>query len=785
MQTQYLPLIVFFTSFSLSLFTYLLPYSRKLDLYLYILFIMSSPTIALQWDVGASVFATGSALANLIIAATQEDVQTQAVVAAEAIGNVMKVEPHLIGQAVATLNQGENYKINKIKLHLGLSNGGISRQLVQSPGALRIFLLISACRLVGMDSRDIGDMLFEMLVIIYGENVPLVSPDQLTRFAKSVEGHCLKIREWPSDPLKYISILSEHASQHSTQLGGMFSPLTPNKGADLFVAVFRAIREDEISQLEIKGAQSAFWIVCILCWLFPQAVRVVGLDGKELISCQTDTPTVSLVLNPNTSDSEWILEQWHKLSDLSTIIVVKDNPTYEQNFYPKFIAQDSIFTLCLQALGAPMKGRNDVLIVGMLAHAFIRAAYEVGIVKKAEVSRPTHQSVRFSDICSQNFHSMVVAGLTKLGWPENHINIDQGHKIAEYIVKHRNMLRTKCWVDVANGIDKTIALGRLGFSERAAEEISLIMQYSMSIADTLLLYATIDNQAEVRVDQIIRHKFGEPEPILFALLGIESCRLNALDYLSLVYRSMLPADSLSSFKLGIPPLAISFRGQVAACRGLFLHQFEAPESVAEAFQIVLQPGLITWKGSRQLFLLEAEELQPSVSVAPRNSLFHLGGDISSVSMHTRQLRITQFKDLEFSVKKGLRPQCIHLRCTGASTGDGLSQLWPALINWSLALRIQPSHKDIIEQQAICVNNGVVNLQLKAPGNDSSAYDSISLSQSRAVAVYSCHRWCDLLRFGSAEMNDLSIIIQGAATIFDCVIEATKAYNNGWIIMANS
>ena len=141
-----------------------------------------------QWDIASSAIAlTGEAL-NLVQAATMDDVQPAAFYAVEALGHHIILDEHLIGKAVDTLQGNRNYRLENIKLQIGLSSSGIAAQFRHSIAATRTFLIISALKM-RLDSDAIAETLYEMMIHagVLG-TIPVLS-QQLKSFIQPVEGH--------------------------------------------------------------------------------------------------------------------------------------------------------------------------------------------------------------------------------------------------------------------------------------------------------------------------------------------------------------------------------------------------------------------------------------------------------------------------------------------------------------------------------------------------------------------------------------------------------------------
>ena len=116
-----------------------------------------------QWDIGYTSFASTERLVTLIRAASEDNVQPQAVLALCALGS--KIQPHqeLIGKAVDALGGTKNVNLEHLRLSVGLQYGGTALYLRESTPGVAIFLLISALKLWHLDD-DVGNILHQMAI---------------------------------------------------------------------------------------------------------------------------------------------------------------------------------------------------------------------------------------------------------------------------------------------------------------------------------------------------------------------------------------------------------------------------------------------------------------------------------------------------------------------------------------------------------------------------------------------------------------------------------------------
>lgn len=89
-----------------------------------------------QWDVSSTSFTTFDRLRTLVSIASQDNVQPQAVLAAEALGAFMIASPAAISSAITMLGGNESVLLAQFKLHIGLSSGGVIKTIRESTALL-------------------------------------------------------------------------------------------------------------------------------------------------------------------------------------------------------------------------------------------------------------------------------------------------------------------------------------------------------------------------------------------------------------------------------------------------------------------------------------------------------------------------------------------------------------------------------------------------------------------------------------------------------------------------
>lgn len=244
-------------------------------------------SIQKQWDPAVSAFNTLDRITSLVKAGTVDDVQPQAVIAAEHLGSLMIVHPQRIGQAIDALGGSNSFRLENVKLSLGLSSGGIAAQIRKSTPAIRCFLF-AACLSLHLTPNEIGSFLYEMMEKAgLLETVP-VSPAQLASFVNTLEGHMKELLRREQVATTSLAPLLEILSNQASSSSKHFEPLSPKLSSPIFLETFQAIRSEEVSSAELSGCTSAVWIASILSWLCPSDVSITA---KGNLLCEA-LPTI-------------------------------------------------------------------------------------------------------------------------------------------------------------------------------------------------------------------------------------------------------------------------------------------------------------------------------------------------------------------------------------------------------------------------------------------------------------------------------------------------------------
>ena len=253
-------------------------------------------SIQKSFELGGSIFKTAEGLKSLIAAASQDDVQGQAIIAAEQLGSLFILSQDRIGEAVDALGGSNSKRLENIKATIGFDSGG-TRKLVRESGALvKFFLLCTVCRLCFIN-QEIGDIIFTMMARASIIDKYPVSSAQIASLITQLSAH--------ADKIVPVDLFHEVATQvdRYSPVKGTYSRLGYRALAELTIDIFEALRDDTTKSVEVTGHQNSVWIATTLLWLLGgetdganvcigETVLFGKHDSKVVVSVQPSSTTL-------------------------------------------------------------------------------------------------------------------------------------------------------------------------------------------------------------------------------------------------------------------------------------------------------------------------------------------------------------------------------------------------------------------------------------------------------------------------------------------------------------
>lgn len=332
-----------------------------------------------QWDVSHTAFNSAGVLRDLIRAVSHDDVQPQALLAAEALGLGLLVSPVRINEAIVALEGGESVKWEKFKVFIGLQAKGTIKSIRNSTALLQFFAVVTACKLCYTDS-ELGDVFFDIISESSVLSLFPVASSQLSRLISSLSGHCDRIL--PVDLMHDVAVAIDACSGNYA----FYQRMENSALATLICKIFEHLRDETVESISLTGCQSGLWLATAFSWLLPddtnilvdeRLVRGTGLARLSITLTRADDEPTSF------ETRAWRLQSWKSEGDpTSFVIKAKDNYVERLSELPIKMAK-SFFHHNYGLPITDMDGtnrRDAVALIGELAQALITCSTEHGVI---------------------------------------------------------------------------------------------------------------------------------------------------------------------------------------------------------------------------------------------------------------------------------------------------------------------------------------------------------------------------------------------------------------------
>jgi hypothetical protein len=333
-----------------------------------------------QWDVSQTAFNSAGALRDLIRAVSYDDVQPQALLAAEALGLGFLVSPIRINEAIIALKGEESVKWDRFKVLVGLQSKGTIKTIRNSTALAQFFVVVTACKLCYTDV-ELGDIFFDIISESGVLSLFPVASSQLARLISTMSGHC--------DIILPINLMHDIAVAVDAYSGNyaFYQRLNNSALATLICKIFEHLRDETVEHISITGCQSGLWLSTALFWLLPDDTNIM-VDDKAVKGNGNAKMTITLTRDDsdpsNFNTLAWKLQTWRSEGDPTTFILETKDQTHIRGIseIPMRLAKSMFHhNYELPVLDLDGSGRRDAIsVIGALAQTLITYITENGTV---------------------------------------------------------------------------------------------------------------------------------------------------------------------------------------------------------------------------------------------------------------------------------------------------------------------------------------------------------------------------------------------------------------------
>jgi hypothetical protein len=368
---------------------------------------LSRPRVQAHWDVANSSFKAWDVAVALVRAASQDDVQVQAILAMEGLGAGMHglVSQEMIAHGAEALNNGHTQVFKWLNLLIGFNRGGIAKTMSESTPLVASFLLATACR-TSFTNEEASHFLFKMMESQNILRTVPIYPRQIEQLVNLVSAYGDKLL--PTRNFNDVKSKIEDRLPFSRQMPRLLAKGDIEVLAKTASHVFEALIDADVDQVTIEGADSGVWLVSVFRWLLPEETACL-LRGNYVFG------KVGARLHIDLKDEEgWQIHEWRNNSRLDTLIKEEDKAPrliFEpMSHYPL----ESAKSVIANVYGFE-QNPTALEAIGQLAAALVDVAYDQGYVCSGDDSL----SMPLKEICQEHFISNHPTIMNLFGWSTN------------------------------------------------------------------------------------------------------------------------------------------------------------------------------------------------------------------------------------------------------------------------------------------------------------------------------------------------------------------------------
>jgi hypothetical protein len=417
---------------------------------------MTSNAVQKQWEApatGTLAFAAWDKLSALLKATSQDDVQAPTVIALEKIGIRCLVNPELIGRGVDALGGNESIRISETKLLFGFARGSTALELRKSTACVQGFLLIASLENFGLTAKEVGEVMFEILVSSGDLEATPVSTKQLTKLIKVLSGHYQTVLlpdgvDVIASSVEIFAGLNQDL-QSDAASADFWSQSSPKQWGVLLLESLNAIRDDAVHHVDLVGSHGAVWVTALFLWLNREELALFHrnkiylgkIDARIRIVLAFDAGSHTRLTTGASEPHSWKVRTWKEGESLQSL--VDPNSRMESDTLPQSRRTNNLPSLTrLPAVAlrgyyqSLSNSEVEVEVLGGLAAAMLHTTLMLGKIAKPG----TDETRALRDFCSAQSIYRLHAILKIFGWSPS---AKPGTKIGCHWTKVRDVLLQK------------------------------------------------------------------------------------------------------------------------------------------------------------------------------------------------------------------------------------------------------------------------------------------------------------------------------------------------------
>jgi hypothetical protein len=359
-----------------------------------------------QIELSNSVLLVGKLLMGLLRASFEDDVQPQAALAMEALGQRLLVSKQIIETGQELFKPSKEKRIAKViidtmKLAIGLTSSGWPEAMRGSISLVKSFLLAMACK-VNFTDEQAGSILHHMMWSTGVSQKRPIYASQVGQFITAISGYGHDIL--PFQHYRQIESTIESCLRSPDEMRMLRESSPTDKLGDILARVFEALRNDEITQVTLEGARTGLWLLATFSWLLPEETECVIFNRRIL-----GNPGARLVIRLVERDG-WDVGEWRHERKVESVIIPTEGIAPSLRFW--HMSHTPLASAKAEISAQYGLNSEAAKATGQLAAALVDLAFKRGIL----VSDKCSSSVRLNAVCSESFIKAHNTIMRRYGW---------------------------------------------------------------------------------------------------------------------------------------------------------------------------------------------------------------------------------------------------------------------------------------------------------------------------------------------------------------------------------
>lgn len=376
-----------------------------------------SNSIAPQWEIGQTISTSVTGLRDLIRTVSVDNVQSQAILAAERLGSNIRFSSKLYSGAIRALNGNESVRKENLKVLFGLGSGGTVKIIRKSTSLIAFFLFCCAWKPC-LTNSEIADLAFSMSTESRILKEFPVASFQLCDLIQSFSGHSEALI-----PVDLMNELAVEINQHAPGNPHFYHRTEIETLGKILVRIFDLLIDESVAAITLSGQQGGTWLATFFCFLIPEDT-IFSIDSK-IVRGSNKSAKLRLELETGLEigTGSWMVKEWRNEQPTSFVIKIEGRYEAQCSYIPLNLTKSYSSQYFGPEFDEPTR-RSAISTIGELAGALIVLLLEFGSICEVETccersARKTCKMVSLMEVFPDHWVKECDSIIKRYGWDDS------------------------------------------------------------------------------------------------------------------------------------------------------------------------------------------------------------------------------------------------------------------------------------------------------------------------------------------------------------------------------